>query len=319
MDLDLTDREITVVLGPSGCGKTTFLRILAGLTEPDAGEVTLDGEVLNDPRSRVPPEARGVGMVFQDPLLWPHKRVRSNIGFPLGPGRNNDPRVAKAAEAAEIAGFLERFPAELSGGERQRAAIARAIVGEPRLLLLDEPLSSLDANLRVRLLGTIREIQRSLGVTTCYVTHDQVEALSLADRVVVMRGGRVLQVGTPEEVYARPRTRFVAGFVGLSSLFEGTAAEGRAETPLGSFPVDEATVGPVLLAARPETVRLDGPAGVPGRVVRSVFRGDRWLVTVRVGELTVLAACAGPREAGEEVTVSLDPAPVPVIDDEEAA
>jgi ABC-type sugar transport system ATPase subunit len=317
VDLDLVGGEITVLLGPSGCGKTTLLRILAGLAEPDSGRVTVDGEVLNDPRSRVPPEARGIGMVFQDPLLWPHFRVRSNIGFPLRVGKSGDPRVERAARAAEIADFLERYPSELSGGERQRAAIARAIVREPRLLLMDEPLSGLDANLRVRLLGKIREIQRSLGVTTCYVTHDQDEALGLADRVVVMRGGRILQTGTPEEVYARPRTSFVAGFVGVSNLLRGEVAAGRAETALGSYPAEGE--GSVVLAARPESVRLDAGDGTPGEVLSCAYRGDRWLVTVRAGEMELLSTSPGPRSAGEEVRVSLDPAPVAVIDDEEEA
>jgi ABC-type Fe3+/spermidine/putrescine transport system ATPase subunit len=251
VDLDLPKGEITALLGPSGCGKTSLLRILAGLGEPDDGTVTMNGTVLNDPRSRRAPETRGIGMVFQDSLLWPHLRVKDNIAFPLGT-KGDDPRVVRAAERAEVAEFLDRFPGGLSGGEQRRVAIARATVREPRLLLMDEPLSGLDANLRVRLLAAIRSIQRELGVTTCYVTHDQEEALGVADRVVVMRAGRILRVGTPEEIYAAPESAFVAGFVGLSSLIDGVVTSGVARTALGEFPAEGAADGPARLAVRPE-------------------------------------------------------------------
>jgi len=314
LSLTLPEGRITVILGPSGCGKTTLLRILAGLAEPDAGRIELGGRLANDPRSRLPAEKRGVGMVFQDALLWPHLRVRGNIAFPLGTGRGSDPRVAAAAKAAEIDGFLDRYPGELSGGERRRASLARAIVSEPRLLLLDEPLSGLDANLRVRLLGTIRTIQRSLGVTACSVTHDQEEALGVADLVVVMREGRVLQAGTPEEVYRTPATAFVARFVGLSNLLEGEVADGTVSTPVGSYAANGLEPGPGLFAVRPEALRITAD-GVPGKVLHSAYRGDRWLLTVSIREREVLVYDAEPRRAGAEVALGLVAAPVPVVDD----
>jgi ABC-type Fe3+/spermidine/putrescine transport system ATPase subunit len=236
--------------------------------------------------------------------------IRGNIAFPLGTGKKNDSRVGEAAEAAEVARFLDRYPAELSGGERQRAAVARAIVAGPRLLLLDEPLTGLDANLRVVLLRTIRQVQRTLGVTACYVTHDQEEALGLADRVVVMRNGVVLQSGTPEEVYQRPRSAFVAGFVGISNLVEGEVL-----TELGGAPEGDRPGNRGLFAARPETVRLDAPAGAAGEVLGSSFLGDRWLVTVKVNGREILVKCDRKRDPGENVLVGLDAEPVPVEDD----
>jgi multiple sugar transport system ATP-binding protein len=319
VDLQFPAGMLTVILGPSGCGKTTLLRVIAGLEEPECGQVVIDGRVVNDPASRVPSEKRGLGMVFQDSLLWPHLTVRQNISFPLGAGKQRDPRVAEAAEAAEVAGFLDRYPSALSGGEQRRASIARAIVGRPRLLLFDEPLSGLDANLRVRLLSTIRRIQRQWGLTAIYVTHDQEEALSLADQLVVMRAGKLLQVGTSEEVYRQPRSAFVAAFVGLSTLIPGVVGEGRAETDLGGFGVDGLDSGAWLFAARPETVHLCENGGAPGRVVGSSFRGDRWLVEVEVLERRVLSWSPVEIAAGRAVSVKLDPSPVPVLDDRRQA
>ena len=317
VDLVLPAGQITAVLGPSGCGKTTMLRIVAGLADADAGEVRLGDTVFCDPRSRVPPERRGIGMVFQDSLLWPHLRVRENIAFPLGSGRNDDPRVEESAERAEVAQFLDRWPAGLSGGEQRRVAIARATVAQPELLLMDEPLSGLDANLRVRLLLAIRGIQRDLGVTACYVTHDQEEALGVADRIAVMRAGRVLQVGTPEEIYLRPATEFVATFVGLSTILPGVSEGGVARTALGEYPAEGVPDGAVRLAVRPETVRIASGGTLNAIVSKAAYRGDRWLLTVTVGETEVLAYADARREPGETVTLGIDPAPVPVAPDED--
>jgi ABC-type sugar transport system ATPase subunit len=318
VDLDLPDGCITAVLGPSGCGKTTLLRIVAGLTDASRGSVRVGDVLLNDPRSLVPPERRGIGMVFQDSLLWPHLTVEGNIAFPLGSASDRRERVLRAAERAEVAEFLERWPSALSGGEQRRVAIARAIVAEPDLLLLDEPLSGLDANLRVRLLLAIRSIQRSLGVTTLYVTHDQEEALGIADRIVVMRGGHVLQTGTPEEIYSRPATAFVAGFVGLSSLVDGEVSGGMARTALGDFPVDGAPDGSVQLAVRPESVKIEDGAPVVATVEKAAFRGDRWLLTMRAGDTELLAYAPDRREAGEPIAFSIDPAPIAVSADEDS-
>lgn len=316
LDLELPKGRITVILGPSGCGKTTLLRILAGLTTPDRGRVVLGGVVLNDPRPRVAPEERSAGVVFQDSYLWPHLTVRRNIAFPLGVGRGKDPRVEAAAASAEISGFLSRYPSELSGGERRRAAIARAIVGQPNLLLFDEPLSGLDSNLRVRLIRMIATIQAKLGSTMVYVTHDQEEALSLADRVVVMREGAVLQEGTPEEVYRAPRSRFVAEFVGIASVFPGMASGGRAETSFGTFAVPAELEGDVLLAVRPEEVRISGEGDFEGRVVGSTYRGDRWLTEVAAADRELLSYTLEAMTPGEEVRVRFELPPVVVLDDE---
>jgi len=316
VDLRLPAGQITAVLGPSGCGKTTLLRILAGLADADAGEVRLGDTVFSDPRSRVPPERRGIGMVFQESLLWPHLKVRANIAFPLGSGKEGDPRVARAAERAEVVRFLDRWPAGLSGGEQRRVAIARATVSEPDLLLMDEPLSGLDANLRVRLLLAIRGIQRDLGVTACYVTHDQEEALGVADRIAIMKDGRVLQVGTPEEIYRRPATEFVATFVGLSTVLQAECASGVAHTALGDFPAEGAADGAIRLAVRPETVRIDSGGTLAAIVTKAAYRGDRWLLTVTAGETEILAYADARREPGDRVTLGIDPAPVLVAPDE---
>ncbi|MEN8148896.1 MAG: ABC transporter ATP-binding protein [Planctomycetota bacterium] len=317
VSVDLPAGRITAILGPSGCGKTTLLRILAGLEEADAGTVRMGDAVLSDPRPRVPVERRGIGMVFQDSLLWPHLTVRANIGFPLGAGRGDDPRVERAANRTEVAEFLDRWPSGLSGGEQRRVAIARAIVAEPDLLLMDEPLSGLDANLRVRLLLAIRGIQRELGVTAGYVTHDQEEALGVADRIVVMRNGRVLQAGTPEEIYARPATEFVAGFVGLSSVVSGEGAGQTVRTALGEFPVADAADGAVRLAIRPESVRVGSGGPAKATVTKAAYRGDRWLVTLESGGEELLAWSDVGRGPGDEVTFRIDPAPVVVAADEE--
>ncbi len=312
VDLSFPTGRITAVLGPSGCGKTTLLRLLAGLATPDAGEVVLDGETVNDPAIRVPPERRGVGMVFQDSLLWPHMDVRGNIAFPLGPGTRHDARVASAARAAEVERFLDRRPFALSGGEQRRVAIARAVVAAPRLLLLDEPLAALDAHLRVRLLAAVRDLQRRLGVTTVYVTHDQQEALGIADVIVVMHDGRILQSGSPEEVYSRPRTAFVASFVGISSLVPGEVRGGVAETALGRFAAPGRADGPALFAVRPETVREAG-GGVAARCLGSLFAGGRWLTRYDVSAREVLGYSERPADPGREVTLAFEPPP-PAVD-----
>ena len=315
VDLEIPAQRMTVILGPSGCGKTTLLRILAGLEEPDEGEVIIEGQVVNDPASRVPAEHRGLGMVFQDSLLWPHLTVRQNVAFPLGRRMGGDPRVEEAARVTEVGRFLDRYPSQLSGGEQRRVSIARAIVAKPRLLLLDEPLSGLDANLRVRLLRTIHSIREQWGLTAVYVTHDQEEALSLGDQVVVMREGRVLQIGAPQEVYHRPSSAFVAGFVGLSTLIPGEARDGMAKTPFGSFSVSDTAAGAVLFAARPETVHVVDQGGVLGKVLGSSFRGDRWLVEVEVLERRMLSYSSMEIDPGQAVQVALEPWPVPVLDD----
>ena len=219
--LEVGDGELVSLLGPSGCGKTTVLRSIAGFERPDAGWIRVDGEVLNN----VPPERRGIGMVFQTYALFPHMTVAENIAFPLmirgRPKTEQEQTVREMVALVHLEGAENRYPHQLSGGQRQRVALARALAMRPRVLLLDEPLSALDAKIREELRGEIRRIQKTLGTTTLYVTHDQEEALVLSDRVVVMNTGRIEQVGTPLEIYNTPRTPFVASFVGMMNLLPG--------------------------------------------------------------------------------------------------
>jgi spermidine/putrescine transport system ATP-binding protein len=278
--------EYVCVLGPSGCGKTTLLRLIAGFEEPDAGDVRLAGRSLVG----VPPDRRDVNVVFQSYALFPHLSVRDNVGF--GPRMKRLPRAEieeRTTEALRLVRLEElaaRLPRQLSGGQQQRVALARALVNRPQVLLLDEPLSALDRSLRLAMQEELRAVQRRTGVTFVHITHDQHEALTLADRVIVMRAGRFEQVGTPSEVYDRPRTRFVADFVGSSNLLEGTLdAGGNVATTEGiRVTVADRTVPPgrVLVALRPEALRLvsGGEAGatpgacrIPGVLTRVAAAG----------------------------------------------
>ena len=260
------------LLGPSGCGKTTALRCIAGLERPGTGVITLDGaELFNaENGASVPPDRRGIGMVFQSYAIWPHMNVFDNVGFPLRirrrPRAEIRDRVSWALDMVKLSGFAERDSTQLSGGQQQRLAVARALVQEPRLLLLDEPLSNLDAKLREEMREELKRLQASLDLTMLYVTHDQAEAIVLSDRIAVMNQGRILQEGPPREVYARPRCPFVAGFVGSSNLLEGVVAESpargqfRVETDCGSVSATStAELRPdehVLVSLRPELIHL---------------------------------------------------------------
>ncbi len=233
IDLDIADREFIVFLGPSGCGKTTTMRMIAGLEDPTEGEIRIGGRVVND----LEPKDRDVAMVFQNYGLYPNMSVYENIRFPLKVRKvdaaSHDARVRKAAAMVELGDLLQRKPRELSGGQRQRVALARAIVREPAVFLMDEPLSNLDAKLRVSTRAQIKNLQHELKVTTIYVTHDQIEAMTLADRVVVMNKGAFQQVGAPTEIYDRPANTFVAGFIGspAMNLIEGEIADGVFAAP----------------------------------------------------------------------------------------
>ena len=218
LSLELRQGELVSVVGGSGCGKTTTLRMIAGFERPDAGEIAFDGRIVND----VPPRKRGVGIVFQSYALFPTMTVAENIAFGLRVARWREvqirERVAEMLELTRLGGLEDRYANQLSGGQQQRVALARALARRPEILLLDEPLSALDAKIRLRLRGELRKIQQDLGITTLYVTHDQEEALSIADRIAVMANGRIEQVGRPEEIYGAPRTRFVADFIGIANL-----------------------------------------------------------------------------------------------------
>jgi ABC-type Fe3+/spermidine/putrescine transport system ATPase subunit len=286
VSLAVSGGEFFTLLGPSGCGKTTLLRCVAGFARPDAGRILCDGERL-DTR---PAHARDIGMVFQNYAIFPHLSVFENVAYGLHarrvPGPERVRRVEEALGLVRLGELAGRMPGQLSGGQQQRVALARALVVRPRLLLMDEPLSNLDARLRVAMRGEIRRIQRELQITTVYVTHDQEEALAVSDRLAVMQSGRVEQVGTPWEVYARPRSPFVAGFVGLGNAVEGRvlARAGRqVSLDAGGVRLDGETDLPgarLLAVFRPEAVRLlpegEAPAGPvvgEGRIVAREFLG----------------------------------------------
>ena len=276
VSLEIEHGELMAVLGPSGCGKTTLLRLIAGFEAPDGGSVAVGEETVAGPGALVPPEKRRVGMVFQDFALFPHLTVEANIAFGLT-RRPREEREELTRRTLELVGLQHkagRHPHELSGGERQRVALARALAPEPEVVLLDEPFSSLDASLRADLRREVELILRDAEATALLVTHDQEEALSLADRLAVMREGRIVQVGPPEEVYGRPASRWAAQFVGEVNVLAGVARAGGVETELGRFDLRAPATGTVHVAVRPEqlelTARHDGNAEVVSREFRGV-------------------------------------------------
>ncbi|WP_431792355.1 ABC transporter ATP-binding protein [Microbacterium paraoxydans] len=315
VDLDIAPGEFVSLLGPSGCGKTTLLRVLAGLEGADEGTVLLGGGDV----SRVPTNRRDIGMVFQSYSLFPHLRVVDNTAFGLrrrGVGTTEAARRALDALAlVGLADLADRFPHQLSGGQQQRVALARALVTEPRVLLLDEPLSALDAKVRVQLRDEIRRIQLRLGITTVFVTHDQEEALAVSDRIAVMNSGRIEQIGSPEELYTTPATAEVAAFVGLSSVVSGVA-DGEHVVVWGQrLPLQTPADGPVDVYLRPENVRFTSveDAATDALVEESTFLGSmrRTLVRTESGELVrVQHDPALHPSFGDRVRIAVTPAPV---------
>lgn len=286
LDFEVEEGEIFALLGPSGCGKTTTLRILGGFERQDGGCVRFGGRVLCGDDDDVPAERRGIGLVFQDYALFPHLTVLKNVLFGLRNWSKSDrrKRAKDVIQMVGLSGFEDRYPRQLSGGQQQRVAIARTLAPKPSLVLLDEPFSNLDALLRQSTRQEIREVLKEAGMTALLVTHDQEEALSFADRVAVMRGGRIEQVGTPEEVYYRPRTLFVAQFLGRTNLLLAQAHGGMATTSIGRLPIDRETDGNVLLSLRPEHLALGDPDEMPeaprGHVTAREFKGHD--ITFRV-------------------------------------
>lgn len=302
LDLDVDAGELIALLGPSGCGKTTALRVVAGFEHPDTGRVRVDGADV----TRLPPNKRTMGMVFQAYSLFPHLDVRENVAFGLRMRRwTGARRAGRVEEMLELVGLGDRarhFPHQLSGGQQQRVALARALAVEPSILLLDEPLSALDAKVRVQLRGEIRRIQRDVGITTLFVTHDQEEALTMSDRIAVMSQGKVLQVGSPTEIYERPTCRFVADFIGETNFIEGKVTESGGgyaviETPegvrlRGTVPQNIALGTLATLSIRPEKAilmtpsdeRATGAFALPVRVERVNYIGSDTRITVRLNE-----------------------------------
>ncbi|MGC4981928.1 ABC transporter ATP-binding protein [Streptomyces sp. DT193] len=321
--LDLTVRpgELLALLGPSGCGKTTALRMLAGFEHPDSGEVLVDGEDI----TRVPAHRRDAGMVFQSYSLFPHLNALDNVAFGLRMRKvRTAERRSRAAELLDLVGLGDKggqFPHQLSGGQQQRVALARALALRPRVLLLDEPLSALDAKVRLSLREEIRRLQLELGITTLFVTHDQEEALSMADRVAVMRAGRLEQCASPADLYGRPATAFVAEFVGTMSRIPGTLDGDRVEVLGRRLPVDGDAPAPgeVDVLVRPEAVRVSADASGDARVVATAFLGAATRVTARLADGTEVKADLPTHEAatlasGAAVTVTLPDRPVLVAE-----
>ena len=321
LDLTLRPGELVALLGPSGCGKTTTLRLLAGLEDADGGRVVVGGRDL----TRVPANKRDMGMVFQAYSLFPHMTVRQNVAFGLRLRRvgaaERDQRAVDMLNLVGLAEQAKRYPHQLSGGQQQRVALARALAIEPQVLLLDEPLSALDAKVRAQLRDQIRRIQLEVGITTLFVTHDQEEALAIADRVGVMREGHIEQLAPPTEVYARPATSFVAEFVGLSNRLAGEVRGGSVIVRGFTLPLVERETpdGQVVALVRPEAVTLasdDAPESglLAGTVIAVTFLGATSRVTVDLGDVTVLAqlstADAAALPAGSRVALTIRPDPV---------
>jgi multiple sugar transport system ATP-binding protein len=291
VNIDIADEEFIVFLGPSGCGKTTTMRMIAGLEEPTEGEIRMDGEVMNDIDAR----DRDVAMVFQGYALYPNMTIYENIRFPLRmravPRAEQDALVRRAAGLVELTDYLDRKPQALSGGQRQRAALARAIVRQPQVFLMDEPLSNLDAKLRQAMRVQIKHIQRQLRITTVYVTHDQIEAMTLADRIVIMQSGAVQQIGTPDQIYNDPANTFVAGFIGAPpmNLIEGRLAGGIFTAPgvrVAGLP--DKRGGAVTLGIRPEDCHVTtGEGHLQGVVYGVEPTGETTYLTVKAGEKLV--------------------------------
>lgn len=320
VSLDVKQGELFTLLGPSGCGKSTTLRAIAGLERPDAGRISVADQVLfsggaEGKKVNVPANQRGLGMVFQSYAIWPHMTVFENVAFPLRvmprgkrPGKREiTDRVHKVLETMELRHYAERHATKLSGGQQQRLALARALVIEPPLLLLDEPLSNLDAKLRESLRFELKRIQRDLGITSIYVTHDQIEALTLSSTIAVMRAGAVVQLGKPREVYENPQNRFVAEFIGTSNFITGTiSARGKGDhvvvdTRDGKLELESAAAIPVgtdvVVSVRPESVTLsterptDSPNVWHGNVTTRAFMGDAVDHIVAVGKHEIRVRC----------------------------
>src|SRR2546428_2090860 len=293
LDLRVEPGELVSLLGPSGCGKTTTLRLVAGFLRPEAGEIWVGDRCLSSPTSVVPPERRRMAMIFQSYALWPHMTVAQNVayGLRLKPGvpkAAREARVKEMLKVVQLEGFESRYPGELSGGQAQRVAVARALVVEPEILLLDEPLSNLDANLREEMRFEIRRLHETFAITTLYVTHDQAEAMVISDRVAVLFRGRVVQVGTAEDLFQRPQTRFVAEFIGKTNLIDGTAegpstvARGRLRLQVAAGDLEPGA--PVAISIRPHQIEMApaepaAPAALhanalTGTVRRASYLGD---------------------------------------------
>jgi iron(III) transport system ATP-binding protein len=323
VDLDLKQGEFVSLLGPSGCGKTTTLRMIAGFIEPTTGTIEMDGIVLSSPTGALPPEKRQMSMIFQSYAVWPNMTVEQNVAFGLElrklPRDETKKRAAEILDVVHMAHLAQRYPAELSGGQQQRVALARAIVIKPQVLLLDEPLSNLDANLREEMRFEIRRLHDEFRITTVYVTHDQAEAMVTSDRIAVMNLGRIEQVADPHTLYNRPKTRFVAGFIGRTNFIEGTANNERME--FGSFALPSLEGAPasgkVTVSVRPQSMRLsraqsaDGQPQVAVTIAERAYLGEFWDYVVTPPDSAMKLRVTTPPldiyEVGERAWLAFDP------------
>ncbi len=321
ISLEIKQGEFFTLLGPSGCGKTTLLRMIAGFNTVDGGEICFDEKVINN----VPAHKRDIGMVFQNYAIFPHLNVAENVAYGLKarkvPKDQIAPRVAEALKMVQIDALKDRKPNELSGGQQQRVALARAFVIEPGVLLMDEPLSNLDAKLRVQMRTTIKKLQRRLGITTIYVTHDQEEALAISDRIAVMKDGNIMQIGAPDEIYRKPANPFVANFIGVSNFIDCTVS---GEDPAGAavqmtgadyairMRLRKPYTGEAVLSARPEQLSF-ADVGIPGKINLSTFLGDfiQYEVELHNGQILELNEYTkdvdSARPDGEQVHVAFNP------------
>ncbi|HBK04947.1 MAG TPA: ABC transporter ATP-binding protein [Acetobacteraceae bacterium] len=333
ISLSLRPGEFVSLLGPSGCGKTTTLRMIAGFMKPTAGRIEVNGQTVSSPSNVVAPERRCMSMIFQSYAIWPNMTVGQNVAFGLKLRKISssevDERVNRILETVQLRHLKDRYPAELSGGQQQRVALARAIVIEPEVLLLDEPLSNLDANLREEMRSEIRRLHDAFQITTVYVTHDQSEAMVTSDRIVVMNRGRIEQVDDPVSMYRRPKTRFVAGFIGRTNLLDGRRDGDRIVFPGFDVHAASAPVGEVpgaSFSVRPQTILLhDNPPAdrgeswwVEGRIEERAYLGEYWEYVVRAGDSDTRLRVSTPptdmHDIGRAVWIEIDPsriAPIP--------
>jgi multiple sugar transport system ATP-binding protein len=322
VSVEIEDGAFVILVGPSGCGKSTLLRMIAGLENITGGEIAIGGRVVNN----VAPKERDIAMVFQNYALYPHMTVRDNMAFALtlasAPKAVIDQKVGRAAEILSLAPYLNRYPRQLSGGQRQRVAMGRAIVRDPQVFLFDEPLSNLDAKLRVAMRAEIKELHQRLTTTTVYVTHDQIEAMTMADKIVVMNGGNVEQIGAPLDLYDNPANLFVAGFIGspamnfLKGRVDGGAFRSEAGTSLPLPSTRGASEGtPIIYGVRPEHFRLNG-GGVPARVTVIEPTGSETQVMAEFAGAPIIAAFRERVAArpGETIHITPDPAMVHLFD-----
>ncbi len=311
ISLTLEDGEFLSLLGPSGCGKTTTLRMIAGFITPTEGRIELDGQEISSPRGVVPPENRDMSMIFQSYAIWPNMTVAQNVGFGLRmkklPAAQIKERVAEILGVVQLDHLAGRYPSELSGGQQQRVALARAVAVKPKVMLLDEPLSNLDANLREEMRTEIKRMHLEFGITTVYVTHDQSEAMAVSDRIAVIKAGRIEQIDEPYRLYARPRTRFAAEVIGRTNLIEGKADTHGMHFEGFSVSGDETRQGAVLASIRPQNLKLShrngallpnikGELNLPARIDDRIFLGERWDYGLTLEGRAMTLRAAAPAE-----------------------